>query len=155
MPGMNGLEATRLIKAELPEIKIVILTTSIEEEHLFEALRAGASGYLLKGMSADVFMSSLAEISRDEAELSAEMAHKILSEFSSKETTSETPMVELTERQQEVLRLLVQGLMYKEIGEQLFLTERTVKYHMGEILARLHLKSRREAMEYAKRKGLG
>ncbi len=152
MPRMSGLEATRLIKTEQPEIKIVILTTSIAEADLFEALSSGASGYLLKGMSADEFMERLGDISRGEAEFSAEMANQILTEFGAKD--SQTAPVDLTERQLEILRLVSQGLMYKQIGDRIFLTERTVKYHMGEILSRLQLKNRHEVEEYAKRRGL-
>ena len=154
MPRMNGLEATRLIKAEMPDVKVVMLTTSAGEEDIFEALRVGASGYLLKGMSADEFMSTLAEIARGEAEFSAEMAHQMLAMFAAKATDTTPSETVLTERQTEILRLVAQSLMYKEIGERLFLTERTVKYHMGEILSRLHLKGRHEAMQYAKKQGL-
>jgi len=162
MPNMNGLEATRRIKADMPEAKIVMLTTSASEADLFEALRAGAAGYLLKGMSAERFFAVLGDIERGEAEFSAEMAQKILEEFHSSQgeraqsgepgQAFDTEI--LTERQAEILRLVANGLMYKEIAERVFLTERTVKYHMGEILARLHLKSRRAAEEYAKRRGI-
>lgn len=163
MPRLNGLEATRLLKAELPKVKIVILTTTLDEVHLFEALRAGASGYLFKGMCADEFMTALGDIARGEAELSADLANKILQEFASP-ISENRPMLgppeslpigqmRLTDRQLDVLRLLTQGLQYKEIGARLFLTERTIKYHMGEILARLHVASRREALAYAKRQG--
>ncbi|MFZ5858059.1 MAG: response regulator [Chloroflexota bacterium] len=162
MPRMNGLEATRRIKEDMPEAKIVMLTTSASESDLFEALRAGASGYLLKGMSANELFLTLNEVARGEAEFSAEMAQKILAEFPSTDGTQEEnghskPAAEtdlLTGRQTEILRLVANGLMYKEIGERLFLTERTVKYHMGEILARLQLKGRREAEEYAKNRGI-
>jgi DNA-binding NarL/FixJ family response regulator/signal transduction histidine kinase len=162
MPRMNGLEATRHIKKKMPEVKIVMLTTSASEADLFEALRAGAAGYLLKGMSADQFFISLAGIEHGEAEFSADMAQKILIEFPSTDgergqKAESEPVTEsgiLTGRQTEILRLVANGLVYKEIGERLFLTERTVKYHMGEILARLHLRGRREAEEYAKRRGI-
>jgi DNA-binding NarL/FixJ family response regulator/signal transduction histidine kinase len=162
MPRMNGLDATRLIKVKMPEAKIVMLTTSASEADLFEALRAGASGYLLKGMSGDAFFSTLAGVARGEAEFSAEMAQKILAEFPPTDGTrqqkaaSEPPTESdvLNGRQMEILRLVANGLIYKEIGERLFLAESTVKYHMGEILARLQLKSRQEAEEYAKRRGL-
>lgn len=150
MPRMNGLEATRLIKADLPEVKVAILTTSLADEDIFEALRAGASGYFPKGMAADEFMERLAEIARGEAELSAEVARQLLENFLQK--TAE--MVELSERQVEILRLVGRGLAYREIGDRLYLTERTVKYHMGEILTRLHLKKREDAETYARRRGL-
>lgn len=150
MPLMDGLEATRLIKAELPQIRIAMLTTSTTAEDVFEALRVGASGYLPKGMSADEFMARLGEISRGEAEFSPEMARQLLETFAQKPP----PAAELTERQSEILQLVAHGLTYREIGERLYLTERTVKYHMGEILSRLHLKGRQEAEEYARRRGM-
>ena len=162
MPHMNGLQATRLIKADMPEARIVMLTTSASEADLFEALRAGAAGYLLKGMNAEHFISAMTSIERGETEFSAEMAQRILEEFPSmqegREQNAELSQINLldvlTDRQAEILRLVANGLMYKEIAERVFLTERTVKYHMGEILVRLHLKSRREAEEYAKRRGI-
>ncbi len=162
MPRMNGLEAARRITAEMPEAKIVMLTTSASEADLFEALRSGAAGYLLKGMSADKFFATLGGIAHGEMEFSAEMAQRILAEFPSMDAAREpnaapgqpTEQDVLTDRQMEILRLVANGLMYKEIAERLFLTERTVKYHMGEILARLQLKGRREAEAYAKRRGI-
>ena len=158
MPNCNGLEATRLIKAEMPNIKIVMLTTSADEENLFEALQNGASGYLLKAMSIDKFLELLSGLIRGESIFSPGLANRTLELFTrQKANPIKEPvdmLMELTERQLDVLRLVSQGLMYKEIGSRLFLTERTVKYHIGEILGRLHLKSRREAIDYAKGKGL-
>jgi PAS domain S-box-containing protein len=150
MPRMNGLEATRLIRAELPMIKVAMLTTSMDEEDVFEALKYGASGYFSKGMEANEFMQRLGEIARGEAEFSVGMASQLLDMFSKKAAE----LAELSERQAEILRLVAQGLTYHEVGDRLYLTERTVKYHMGEILSRLHLKGRGEAEEYAKRRGL-
>jgi len=150
MPLMDGLQATRLIKAELPQIRIAMLTTSVAEEDVFEALRVGASGYLPKGMSGDELMTRLGEITRGEAEFSSEMAAQLLQTFAAKYTSTD----ELTERQFEILQLVAHGLPYREIGDRLYLTERTVKYHMGEILARLHLKGRQEAEDYARRHGM-
>jgi PAS domain S-box-containing protein len=150
MPHMNGLEATRLIKQEMPQVKVVMLTTSLAEADVLEALHAGASGYLPKGMSADEFMARLGEITRGEAEFSAGTASQLLELFAQRKAE----LTELTERQAEILHLVVQGLTYREIGDRLYLTERTVKYHMGEILSRLHLKCRQDAEEYAKRRGM-
>ncbi len=163
MPYCNGLEATRMIKAEMPNVKIVMLTTSAGEEHLFEALQNGASGYLLKSMGIDEFLDLLSGLIRGESIFSPGLAARTLETFTSQKTDRELgaakktayhPLIDLTERQLDVLRLVSQGLLYKEIGSRLFLTERTVKYHIGEILGRLHLKSRREAIKYAKDKGL-
>jgi PAS domain S-box-containing protein len=161
MPRMNGLEATRLLKAKMPLLKIVILTTFASEANIFEALRVGASGYLLKGMSAGELFLTLTDVARGESEFSAEMAQRILAEFApnvdSNQSTESEPATDtglLTKRHMQVLRLVAHGLTYKEIGERLFLSERTVKYHMGEILARLHLKGRRDAELYAKNRGI-
>jgi two-component system NarL family response regulator len=150
MPRMNGLEATRLIRLEMPHVKVVMLTTSMEKQDVLEALKVGASGYFSKGMGADEFMLRLEEITRGEAEFSAEVANQLLEMFIKKSTA----MAELPERQVEILRLVSQGLTYRAIGDRLYLTERTVKYHMGEILSRLHLKGRQEAEEYVRRRGL-
>lgn len=150
MPHMSGLEATRLIKTEMPEIKIAILTTSMSDEDVFEALQVGASGYFSKGMAVDEFMARLSEIARGEAEFSPGVADQLLESFAQQNADT----VKLTERQAEILRLVGKGLTYREIGNRLFLTERTVKYHMGEILPRLHLKRRQEAEDYAKRRGM-
>lgn len=160
MPRMNGLEVTRSIKAEAPGIKIVMLTTSIDENDLFAALSAGAAGYLLKGMNADEFTTLLAEIAYGEALFSSDMAVKMLNIFARPElqispTQPRDQFAGLNETQHNVLNMIAQGLTYKEIGTRLFLTERTVKYHMGEILKRLQLKGRRAAEEYARRRKMG
>jgi len=157
MPRMNGIEATRIIKAEIPELKIIMLTTSTEEENLFNALQAGAVGYLLKGMSANEFVTLLGEIASGEATFSSDMAAKMLEIFARPElqgspTQPRDQLQSLTERQRDVLSLVAQGLTYKEVGTHLFLTERTVKFHMGEILKRLQLKGRRELIELARHK---
>ncbi len=156
MPRLNGLDATRRIKAEMPDAKIVMLTTSASEANLFEALRSGAAGYLHKGMSADKFFATLDRIVHGEAEFSVAMAQQILEAFPTTAAATEQSLDLdlLSDRQMEILRLVANGLIYKEIADRLFLTERTVKYHMGEILARLQLKGRRAAEEYAKRRGI-
>jgi two-component system NarL family response regulator len=157
MPQLNGLEATRLVKAELPDVKIVMLTMSEHDEDLFEAIRSGASGYLLKTEDTDKFFELLTGLMRGEAPLSPGLAGRILNEFARRQapggSTSETASQEppLTPRQIEVLTLVSQGLTYKEVGAKLFLAEPTIKYHMGEIIERLHVKNRREAIEYARR----
>lgn len=150
MPHMDGLEATRLIRSEMPHIKVIMLTTSMDKEDVLEALQVGASGYFSKGMGADAFMLRLQEIMRGEAEFSAEVASQLLEIFMKKSAD----MAELSERQVEILRFVAQGLTYRAIGDRLYLTERTVKYHMGEILVRLHLRGRQDAEEYARRRGL-
>ena len=161
MPGCNGLQATRLIKAEMPEIKIVMLTVSGLDEDLFEAIKSGASGYLLKKSEAREFLGLLAALEQGEAPLARGLAAKILTEFARVANTVGRPAgagddegERLTNRQGEVLMLVARGLTYKEIGEVLCLTERTVTYHVAQILERLRLKNRAQAIAYAQRKGL-
>jgi len=160
MPRMNGIEATRSIKAEMADLKIIILTTSMDEENLFAALSAGASGYLLKGMGVDEFMTMLGEVALGEAIFSSDMAAKMLEIFARPElqaspTQARDHLEALSERQRDVLSLVAQGLTYKEVGTHLFLTERTIKFHMAEILKRLQLKGRRELLEFTKRNKAG
>jgi two-component system NarL family response regulator len=166
MPICNGLEATRLIKAELPEVKVVMLTVSGEERHLFEALQNGASGYLLKSLDATELTTLLDELLRGEVSLSPSLANKMLEAFTRhKSPPAQAPGIhpeqeqkptrvpaELSERQMEILRLVSQGNTYKEVAIELGVAEVTVKYHMGEILTRLQLNSKREAVLYFQEK---
>lgn len=178
MPRCDGLSATRQIKALLPEIPVVMLTTSAEEQDLFEAVRSGACGYLLKSMSGDAFVAALHEAGQGIPPFSPGLAARLLDEFarvsSAAEGTAppsrpdpgepaaqeqaaaqERPDAdELTERQAEVLRLVASGLTYQEVGEQLFLTERTVRYHMTQIMNRLHLYNRTQVLTYAGKLGI-
>lgn len=164
MPNCDGLTATRLIKAEMPDCKIVMLTTSTEDDVLFEAIKSGASGYLLKNLEPDELFDYLNGLARGEAPLSRELSTRLLREFvnqaealheytaNNQSRDSTTP--ELTPRQHEILVLVADGLTYKEIGAALNLSENTIKYHMGEILQRLHLKNRNEVIAFAHRSGL-
>jgi len=160
MPRCDGLEATRLIKTEMPDIKIVMLTTSAQDEDLFEAIKSGASGYLLKSLDAEKFFELLDGVAQGAAAISPDLAARILHEFARPTAKVETtPAVaddadHLTERQAEVLQLVGQGLIYKEIAAKLFITERTVKYHMQEILQKLHLQNKSQVIAYAVRTGL-
>ncbi len=161
MPRLNGLAATRLVKAELPNIKIVMLTMSDNDEDLFEAIKNGACGYLLKTEDTDKFFELLMGLMRGEVPLSPGLASRVLEEFSRQrgereplpkaEKKAEKKEEVLTPRQIEVLTFVAQGLAYKEVGAKLFLSERTIKYHMGEIIERLHLENRGQAIEYARR----
>ena len=164
MPGCDGLTATRLIKAELPDIKIVMLTTSAEDADLFEALKNGASGYLLKDLEPNQLFDYLAGLGRGEAPLSRELSARLLAEFAHQaivlderaaaDLPGAPPGPELTAREREILGLVADGLSYKQAGAALNLSEHTVKYHMGEILQRLHLKNRDQVVAYARRNGL-
>lgn len=158
MPGCDGLEATRRIKAEMPEAKIVMLTTSDEDEDLFEAVKSGASGYLLKSIDADELVASLRQALQGVPPFSPGLANRLLGEFARLAAPAkgeEEPAEPLTARQREVLALVAQGLAYKEVGARLNLSARTVKYHMAEIMRLLHLEHRAEVLAYAGRLGLG
>jgi two-component system NarL family response regulator len=161
MPRLNGLAATRLIKTEQPDVKIVMLTISENDEDLFEAIKSGASGYLLKTEETEKFLELLSGLTRGEAPLSAGLASRVLKEFARKGDVSGSLQQAvkkeetLTPRQMEVLTLIAEGLTYKEVGVKLFLTEQTIKYHMGEIIERLQLENRRQVVEYARRMKLG
>jgi DNA-binding NarL/FixJ family response regulator len=157
MPRLNGMAATRLIKTEQPNIKIVMLSMSENDEDLFEAIKSGACGYLLKADETDKFFDLLSGLEQGEAALSPGLAGRVLKEFArrggiggSVEQAVEEKEA-LTPRQIEVLTLVSQGLAYKEVGAKLYLSERTIKYHMGEIIERLHLENRRQVIEYARR----
>jgi DNA-binding NarL/FixJ family response regulator len=158
MPGCDGLAATRLIKAEMPQIKIVMLTVSASDEHLFEAVKSGASGYLLKSQSADRFLEMVAQVEGGGAALPPELAARLLDEFARQSQHVEMPVEasssELTARQLQILTLVAQGRTYPQVGEALHLSEATVRYHMGQILERLHLENRAQAIAYAARHGL-
>ena len=159
MPDCDGLAATRLIKAEMPQIKIVMLTVSTSDEHLFEAVKSGASGYLLKSQSAERFLELVAQVEHGGAALPPELAARLLAEFARQAqhietTTTEGAPVELTPRQVEILTLVAKGLTYPQVGETLHLSEPTVRYHMGEIIDRLHLQNRTQVIAYAAQHGL-
>ena len=158
MPGCDGLAATRLIKAEMPQVKIVILTVSASDEHLLEAVKSGASGYLLKSQSADRFLAMVADVARGGAALPPELAARLLEAFAHQAqpvaAPAAAPLGDLTARQVQILTLLARGLSYPQIGEALCLSEATVRYHLGQILDRLHLENRAQVIAYAARHGL-
>jgi two-component system NarL family response regulator len=158
MPQMDGLSALRLIKVEFPDVKVVMLSMSAADEELFEAIKAGASGYLLKTQETDEFFALLQNVSRGEIALSSGLASRILAEFTRyaalAPAQSRLPAPNLSARELQVLTLVAHGLRYKEVGAKLFLSERTVKYHMAEIVAKLHVQNRAEAIDYARQSGV-
>lgn len=163
MPECSGMDALKLIKAEMPDIKIVMLTTSEEDEDLFDAVKLGASGYLIKNTNAKALVDMLCDLEKGETPLSPGLAARLLEEFSrsrANEHKSSQHLVEdniegsLTDRQLEVLKMVAKGITYKEAGEALGLAERTVKYHMERIIERLHYENRAQVIAYAARMGL-
>lgn len=157
MPECDGLEATRLIKQELPYAKIVILTVSEEDQTLFEAIKAGAQGYLLKKIEVEELLELLRGVSRGEAPISKATATKILGEFA-RDREQPAPIKNLgetlTPREKEVLEHLTRGLTNKELANALYISENTVKNHLRNILEKLHLSNRVQAVAYALREGL-
>jgi len=163
MPECSGLDALKLIKAEMPHIKIVMLTTSEEDEDLFDAVKYGAAGYLLKNTNAKRLVDMLSDLEKGETPLSPGLAARLLREFrssrvyeykSSQHPVEDNKVGKLTDRQLEVLEMVAKGITYKEAGEALGLTERTVKYHMERIIERLHYENRAQVIAYAARIGL-
>lgn len=156
MPDGNGLEATRLIKAEAPEVKIVIVTVSDDNDDLFEAIKNGAEGYLLKDMSEEELEGMLRAIQTGEPPLSPGLAARILNEFArvSQDGSSAQRSDDLTAREREVLQLVAGGSTNREIAAALYVSENTVNFHMKNILSKLHLKNRAQAAAYAVRRGI-
>jgi DNA-binding NarL/FixJ family response regulator len=154
MPRCNGLQATRLIKAELPAVSIVMLTVSEDEDDLFEAVKSGAEGYILKEVDAEEFGQLIAGFSNGRVPMSKRLADRILSEFVRGRGKDRQPVEEITDREREVLRLLATGATNREIAASLHLSEHTVNYHMKNILAKLHLRNRAQVVAYAFREGL-
>jgi DNA-binding NarL/FixJ family response regulator len=158
MPVMDGLEATQVIGRETPASRVVMLTMSDDEDNLFKAIKNGARGYVLKDTPSSGLHKKLNGVLRGEAALSGAMATKILNEFGKIRSEAELPKAAgiepLTERERQVLELVVQGLSNPEIGERLFLSENTIKKYLHNILEKLHLNNRVEAAIYAVRGGI-
>ncbi|MCU1350960.1 MAG: putative Protein-glutamate methylesterase [Acidimicrobiales bacterium] len=155
MPGGGGIEATRAIAAELPAVRIIVLTVSDEDADLYEAVKAGAMGYLLKEVSIEEVGDAVRAVAAGQSLISPSMASKLLAEFSSlsrqvEQHTAPIPP-RLTDRETDVLRLVARGLPNRGIAERLDIAENTVKNHVRSILEKLHLHSRTEAALYAVR----
>ena len=156
MPELDGIAATRLIVAELPSVKVVILTASDQDETLFDAIKAGAQGYLLKNLEADDFFALLDRAARGEPALTPVLARKLLQEFAkphAEAKTSDEDPDALTAREREVLELMVEGVTSnRQLAKRLDLSENTVKFHVRNILDKLRLHNRAEVVGYALRK---
>lgn len=160
MPVMNGVEAVRHIKDQMPRTKVIMLTVSDSEDFLFEALRNGADGYLLKDLRPDQLYDMLRSVMRDETPLSPVIAGRLLAEFRDRPSVRSAPAPEpagpaLTRREMEILQLVSEGLSNKEIGTSLSITEGTVKNHVHNSLEKLQMENRVQAAAYVVRQGLG
>ncbi|WP_428910218.1 response regulator [Niallia sp. Krafla_26] len=153
MPVMDGLQATKRIKLKFPYVKIVMITVSDDITDLFDALKKGAQGYLLKNIVSETWVEHLRAFALDEVPMSKEIAFQILKEFpqNQERTEKKTP---LSSRELEVLRLVAKGLSNREISENLFISEHTVKSHLKNILGKLHLDNRVQLASYAFQQGL-
>ncbi|GEO24916.1 DNA-binding response regulator [Alicyclobacillus acidoterrestris] len=157
MPVMDGLEATRQIKAAYPNIKILILTVSDTEEMLFKAIKSGASGYVLKNAEPAAVIDAVQRVSAGEPVIPGNLAMQIITEFSRpqvKQSTASHQLQPLTEREIDVLRQLSTGASNRDIAQALYISENTVRNHVRNILEKLHFKNRVEAAAYALREGI-
>lgn len=152
MPRRNGLEATRAVKALMPDIKIVMLTVSDDEADLFEAIKSGAEGYLLKNLPEEEFASFVSRIKAGEPVMSRGLAHSLLREFGRLRGAGREGE-EVTDRERDVLEMVAKGSTNREIAAALFITENTVNYHMKRILATLHLRNRAQVAAWARDHG--
>jgi DNA-binding NarL/FixJ family response regulator len=157
MPKSSGIEACRAMKEAAPSTKIVMLTISDEEEDLFEAIRAGASGYLLKDIPLDEVSETVRAVHGGQSLISPAMAGKLLTEFATlarrteEEPVQQVPPPKLTDREMEVLKLVAKGMNNRDIARELFISENTVKNHVRNILEKLQIHSRMEAVMIAVR----
>jgi two-component system NarL family response regulator len=160
MPRSSGIEACRAMKEVAPSAKIVMLTISDEEEDLFEAIRAGASGYLLKDLPLDEVAETVRAVHGGQSLINPSMAGKLLSEFATLakrdtgERVQQVPPPRLTEREMQVLKLVARGMNNRDIAKELFISENTVKNHVRNILEKLQIHSRMEAVMVAVREKL-
>ncbi len=157
MPEMDGLTATRLISAELPEVKVVVLTASSEDEDLFEAIKSGAEGYLLKDLEADRFFAMLEGVARGEPALTPQLARKLLTELARPRAAvkEDRDPDSLTAREFEVLETMVEGVTTnRSLAKTLGVSENTIKFHVRNILDKLHLHNRAQVVSYALRHGI-
>ena len=159
MPRLDGVAATRRLHDTCPEVKVIILTTFDDDEYVFEGLRAGAVGYLLKDTPSEQLFAAIRAAARGEAFIQPSVARKVVAEFARltgrKRRRSAQPLVEpLSAREMEVLALVAEGLSNREIGERLFITAGTVKNHVSNILSKLNVRDRTQALLRAQELGL-
>lgn len=150
MPGCGGIAAAETIAAELPATRIMMLTAAENRDVLMDALKAGAHGYVLKGVSAAVLRDVVRRVVGGEAYITPVLASSLLIEFS-RPAPSHDPLTDLAPREADILELLKEGLTNREIGERIHLSEKTVKHYMTNILQKLHVRSRTEAVLVATR----
>ncbi len=154
MPGMDGVEATRRVKAASPRTQIVVLTSYHQDEHIFPALQAGAISYMLKDVKMEDLAEAIRRAARGEATLHPQVAARVIHELCGTRHQELNPFTELTDREMQVLRLIAEGLCNGEIAERLVISENTVKGHVSNILSKLHLADRTQAAVFAWKQGI-
>lgn len=154
MPGMSGLEATRRLHNELPAIQVLILTMHEGDEFFFQALQAGAAGYILKGASSEDLLSAIRAVYQGGVYLYPTMARKLMADYLKRSSDEQGSYDDLTPREREVLKLIAEGLTTNEIAEQLVISAHTVQTHRQKIMEKLDLHNKSELIKYAIRKGL-
>ncbi len=154
MPGMDGVEATRRIKRISPRTQIIVLTSYHDDEHIFPAIQAGALSYLLKDIEADDLVEAIRKAARGEAVVHPRVAARLVREVHAIPDRSENPFVDLSPRELEVIDLIADGLDNAAIAERLFISTKTVKSHVSNILSKLHLADRTQAAVLAWRRGM-
>jgi DNA-binding NarL/FixJ family response regulator len=156
MPELNGIEATRRIVADRPETAVLVLTMLDGDDSVFAAMRAGARGYLLKGADRAQILRSIEAVAQGEVVFSSGIASRVLSFFAARPgVPAVAPFPELTEREREILDLVARGLTNTEIAQRLFLSSKTVRNHVSNVFAKLHVAGRAEAVAQARDAGLG
>jgi NarL family two-component system response regulator LiaR len=154
MPEMDGVEATRQVKNTSPRTQIVVLTSYHEDEHIFPALEAGATSYILKDIDMEELAEAIRRSARGEVTLHPRVAARILQELHGTKRDEINPFTELTKREMEVLKLIAKGLSNAEIAEHLVISDHTVKGHVSNIFSKLHIADRTQAAVYAWQKGV-
>jgi NarL family two-component system response regulator LiaR len=153
MPGMDGVETTRRLKAASPSTRVIVLTSFADDNKVFPAIKAGAISYLLKDISPEDLAHAIRAAQRNEAVLHPEVAAKLMQEFSAPKS-NEAMVEQLTAREMDVLRLIAKGKSNKEIADNLIVSEKTIKTHVSNILSKLHLADRTQVAIYALRQRL-
>ena len=154
MPGIDGVEATRLAKSISPRTQIVVLTSYHEDEHIFPALQAGALSYILKDVAMDELAEAVFKASRGEATLHPQVASRVIQELHGRKKEENILVVDLTKREMEILKVIAQGMTNIEIAEKFVISKYTVKGHVSNILRKLHLADRTQAAVYAWQQGV-
>jgi NarL family two-component system response regulator LiaR len=154
MPDMDGVEATRRVKQVSPRSQVVVMTSYHEDEHIFPALKAGALSYLLKDLSSEELAAAIRKAAVGEAILHPRVAARVIKELQGPRAEKVNPFTELSERELEVLKLIADGMSNADIAGKLFLSEKTVKGHVSNILSKLQLVDRTQAAVYAWREGI-